>query len=232
MLLSKLCGWFWSISWFEIGNWKHGDCSSHAAVWHQHHPDPSPGWHQCRQAFMISIMFHNCIKRQSTAPLFKIQCVPWPYKKGIFLMILTIDTIKVISVFVPKNPFTSISKSCYLLHNGLRTGELSLTLSSSHSIFWQRDWEYLQHTPDDFEMKVAGIISTCSEYFLQHEKKSFSISDLLYGSEPLLTVAQYMEGQHLSKFIFACFLLQILNIKQRPKNISIGKIKINIFGAI
>ena len=147
-------------------------------------------------------------------------------------MIVTIDTIKVISVFVPKNPFTPISKSCYLQHNGLRTGELSLTLSSSHSIFWQRDWEYLQLTPDDFGMKVAGIISTCSEYFLQHEKKSFSISDLLYGSEPLLTVAQYMEGQLLSKFIFACFLLQILNIKQRPKNISIGKIKINIFGTI
>ena len=129
-------------------------------------------------------------------------------------MIVTIDTIKVISVFVPKNPFTPISKSCYLLHNGLRTGELSLTLSSSHSIFWQRDWEYLQYIPYDFEMKVAGIISTCSEYFLQHEKKSFSISDLLYGSEPLLTLAQYMEGQLLSKFIFACFLLQILNIKQ------------------
>ena len=152
-------------------------------------------------------------------------------------MILTIDTIKVISVFVPKNPFTSISKSCFLLHNGLRTGELSLTLSSSHSIFWQRDWEYLQHTPDQMILEWKSqeqelLISTCSEYFLQHEKKSFSISDLLYGSEPLLTVAHYMEGQLLSNFIFACFLLQILNITQRPKNISIGKIKINIFGAI
>ena len=28
------------------GNRKHGDCSSHAAVWHQHHREPRPGWHQ------------------------------------------------------------------------------------------------------------------------------------------------------------------------------------------
>ena len=41
------------------GNRKHGDCGSHAAVWHQHHREPRPGWHQNRQAFMISIILES-----------------------------------------------------------------------------------------------------------------------------------------------------------------------------
>ena len=84
------------------GNRKHGDCSSHAAVWHQHHREPRPGWHQNRQAFIISIILEsspslelstltintvtskillwNWIIRPSRTTVFKIQCVPWPYK--------------------------------------------------------------------------------------------------------------------------------------------------------
>ena len=43
------------------GNRKHGDCSSHAAVWHQHHREPRPGWHQNRQAFIISIILESSL---------------------------------------------------------------------------------------------------------------------------------------------------------------------------
>ena len=90
-------------------------------------------------------------------------------------MIVTIDTIKVISVFVPKNPFTPISKSCYLLHNGLRTGELSLTLSSSHSIFWQRIENIYSSPQIILEWKSQELFQLVQNIFCSMKRKVFPL---------------------------------------------------------